>query len=202
MIEEAILIRELVDVDGMKQVEVATLLERHKSFVCRRLEMIRALVPQLVEVIKLGLIPPGSGLSLAQLPQSNQGDLAATIQTHQLSAGESHRLIDLWCKAKDNEARDFLRSSPRKALDLAQTKKEPPIDPRIPQDCAAWLKTVQALENVATALRLKSKYAFNMLDQEIISLLRHALSQADVECQKSIAIAKQSLRGDDEQIKS
>ncbi len=84
MIEEAMLIRELVEVDGLMQVEVAAMLERHKSWVSRRLEMVRRLAPQIVEDIKLGLMPPGSAISLARLPESNQADLDSTIQRHKL----------------------------------------------------------------------------------------------------------------------
>ena len=41
LIEECRLVRELVEVDRLNQVEVGDLLERHKSWVCRRLSLSR-----------------------------------------------------------------------------------------------------------------------------------------------------------------
>ncbi|MFO7886392.1 MAG: ParB N-terminal domain-containing protein [Desulfobacteraceae bacterium] len=76
MITEATLIRDLIEVEGLNQVETAILLERHKSWVCRRLQMICSLSSQIVDDIKVNLIPPGFGPSLARLPRDNQADFS------------------------------------------------------------------------------------------------------------------------------
>jgi len=68
MIQEAMLVRELVDTDGLTQTETARLLDRHKSWVSRRLLMIRHLAPGIIEDLKLELLPPGSAPTLARLP--------------------------------------------------------------------------------------------------------------------------------------
>jgi len=39
MITEATLIRDLIEVEWLNQMETAVLLERHKSWVCRRLQL-------------------------------------------------------------------------------------------------------------------------------------------------------------------
>ena len=123
MIQEAMLVRELIDTDGLTQTEAAGLLERHKSWVNRRLLMIRRLAPEIIEDLKLELLPPGSGPTLARLPPCNQSDFSATIQIHQLSATEIRNLADLWCMAKDQDTKQFLLKSPEEALDIIKEEK-------------------------------------------------------------------------------
>jgi len=45
---EALVVWELLEIEGLNQVEAADLLERHKSWVCRRLSMIRSLAPEII----------------------------------------------------------------------------------------------------------------------------------------------------------
>jgi ParB-like chromosome segregation protein Spo0J len=116
VIEEALLIRELVEVDGLKQVEVASLLDHHKSWVHRRLDLIRSLAPEIVEDLKLNLLPPGSASSLARLPKQNQADWSGAVRTHRLSSPDVRDLVDLWCKAKDPAHRKYLLEFPKQAL--------------------------------------------------------------------------------------
>ncbi len=117
-ITEALLVRDLVEIEGLTQVETATILERHKSWVNRRLVMIRALAPEIAEAIKLNLLPAGVGRSLARLPRDNQADFSATIQIHGLKSIEVSKLVDLWNKAKEPSVRQCLLSSPRQALEI------------------------------------------------------------------------------------
>ena len=124
VITEAMLIRDLIDIEGLTQVEVATLLERHKSWVSRRLAMIRALTPEVTDDIKLNLLPAGVGSSLARLPLCNQVDFSATIQNHGLKSGEVGKLVDLWCKTKEPGVRQCLLESPHQALEIATEGKE------------------------------------------------------------------------------
>ena len=118
MIEEALLTQELVEVDGLKQVEVASLLDHHKSWVHRRLDLIRSLACETLEDLKLNLIPPGSASSLARLPKHNQADWLLAIQTHRLRSREVAQLVDLWCKAADPAQKKYLTDFPRQALHI------------------------------------------------------------------------------------
>ena len=193
-IEEGMLVRELVEVDGFMQVEVATMMERHKSWVSRRLEMIRSLTPAIVEDLKLGLLPPGSAIALARLPQCNQPDLAAVIQTHKLQAKECGILIDLWCKAKNPEYRDYLIKFPKKAINLATGKEErEKTDTHIPAKVSKWLNMVRGLERVATLLHIKSNVQIGALDEKLHGILDRAVDQADSECRQAFRAARQLL---------
>jgi len=117
-IQEAMLVRELVDQDGLKQTEVAGLLDHHKSWANRRLMIIRRLAPEILEDLRLELLPPGSAASLARVAERNQGDLSAAIQRHGLSLKEIHVLTDIWCKTKEPAEKQFLLRSPKEALAL------------------------------------------------------------------------------------
>ena len=140
VITEAMLIRDLIDTEGLNQVEVATLLERHKSWVSRRLAMIRALTPEVADDIKLNLLPAGVGSSLARLPMSNQVDFSATIQNHDLKSGEVGKLVDLWCKTKEPGVRQCLLESPHQALEIVTEGKE------------KWLGLIEAVLSKISAL--------------------------------------------------
>ena len=122
-IQEAILVRELVDQDGLKQTEVAVLLDHHKSWVNRRLMIIRRIAPEILEDLSLELLPPGSAAVLARVALCNQGDFSATIQRHGLSLREIHMLADIWCKTKEPAKKQFLLRSPKEALALVNQGK-------------------------------------------------------------------------------
>lgn len=123
LIQEALLVKELVDVDGLSQAEVVSLLDRHKSWVSRRLLLINSLGPEIIKDIQLELLPPGSGLHLARLHTCNQPDFSAAIQGHRLNVGEVRTLVDLWSKAKDQELRKYLLHDPRQALAVHQEQQ-------------------------------------------------------------------------------
>ena len=67
-LEEAWLVQALVREDGLSQVEVAALLGRHKSWVCRRLAMMEKLAPAAQEDLQLGLLSPTMARQLTRLP--------------------------------------------------------------------------------------------------------------------------------------
>ena len=123
MITEAILVRDLVEVEGLNQVEVGILLERHKSWISRRLAIIRNLAPEVVDDIKLNMIPAGAGLSLAQLPRDNQVDFTVAIQKHKLKSREIKQLVTIWCKAKAPQVRQCILASPRQSLEIVKKDK-------------------------------------------------------------------------------
>lgn len=146
MITEAILIRDLIEVEGLNQVETGVLLERHKSWICRRLSMIRNLAPQVVDDIKLNLLPAGAGPSLAQLPRDNQGDFTVAIQRHQLKSREIKQLVDIWYKAKNPQTRQCILASPRQSLEIVK------------KDNYQWRRLIEcALSKITTLNRLLEK---------------------------------------------
>lgn len=197
MIEEGLLIRELVEKDGLNQTEVATLLDRHKSFVNRRLAIIRDLSPQVIEDIKLGLLPGGSALSLARLPHDNQAEWDRVIQTHRLKAKECHQLIDFWCKADTHQQKKFLLDYPRKALELCQKDGSDmnmdELEGQVPAWTRKWFGTLRSLGRVAAALRLRSKKQLGPLDEKVYEIFSDTLRKVEKDCLQALEEANEIL---------
>src|SRR5438094_7969467 len=79
-LEEAWIIQALVREDGMSQVEVAELLGRHKSWVCRRLALIERLGPKAKDELRVGLLSPTAARQIVRLPQGNQAEVLEAIR--------------------------------------------------------------------------------------------------------------------------
>ena len=131
LVEECRLVRELVEVDRLSQVEVADLLERHKSWVCRRLSLSRQVSPHLLEDLAVGLLGEGSLRKLARLPARNQEELWAVAQREGLASRETGKLAELWQRAPNPESRSFLLAHPREALERVRKNPRTPVDPRL-----------------------------------------------------------------------
>ncbi len=57
-LDEALILRELVQA-GLTQTQIAELVQRHKTWVSRRIGLVERLHPELVDQMKLGLLAPG-----------------------------------------------------------------------------------------------------------------------------------------------
>ena len=94
-LEEAMVIHSLYHDDGLTQVEIAALLGRHKSWVCRRFSLIERLCNEVLDHIRLGLIKTSIGRELARLPRGNQQTALATILKYRLCSRETARFVSL-----------------------------------------------------------------------------------------------------------
>jgi hypothetical protein len=74
-LEEAWIIQALVREDGLSQVEVAELLGRHKSWVCRRLALIERLGSKARDELRVGLLSPTAARQIVRLPEGNQAEV-------------------------------------------------------------------------------------------------------------------------------
>src|SRR6267143_588153 len=74
-IEEAWIVHALVREDGLTQVEVAELLGRHKSWVCRRLALIEKLGPEARADLQVGLLTPTSARQMVRVPAGNHATM-------------------------------------------------------------------------------------------------------------------------------
>jgi len=92
-VEEAMIVQSLHRDDKLSQVEIALLLGRHKSWVCRRIALMEKLSDEVLSHLKLGLIGPGHGRHLTRLPRGNQERALSTIIKHRLCCRETEKLV-------------------------------------------------------------------------------------------------------------
>jgi ParB-like chromosome segregation protein Spo0J len=130
-LEEAWLVQALVREDGLSQVEVAILLGRHKSWVCRRLAMMEKLCAAAQEDLRLGLLSPTMARQLARLPAGNQQGALETGRRHSLTAAELRGVVDLLLASGTGQKTAFVLEQPREALREAQAGEVRGWDPRL-----------------------------------------------------------------------
>src|SRR5712691_554638 len=130
-LEEAWIVHALVREDGLPQVEVAELLGRHKSWVCRRLALIEKLAEPAQEELKVGLLSPTCARQLVRLPAGNQVALLEVIRREALSLHELAGLVDLLQQAPSREWQQYIVDAPRQALTQAHSRCLPSRDPRL-----------------------------------------------------------------------
>lgn len=94
-LEEAMVVHSLYREDRLNQAEIATLLGRHRSWVCRRISLIERLCDEVQSHIKLGLVSVSIARELAQLPRGNQAKALSSVLKHRLTYREAVRLIGL-----------------------------------------------------------------------------------------------------------
>jgi ParB-like chromosome segregation protein Spo0J len=145
-LEEAWIVHALVREDGLTQVEVAELLGRHKSWVCRRLALIERLGPEAKDELRVGLLCPTAARQIVRLPEGNQAEALAVIRREALSTVELAVMVDLLLECPGRRQQDFILQNPREAL--AQKKGFVAIssrDPRLSQTGNDVLKRLSIL---------------------------------------------------------
>lgn len=130
-LEEAWIVHALVREDGLPQVEVADLLGRHKSWVCRRLALIEKLGEPAKEELKVGLLSPTCARQLVRLPPGNQPALLDVIRREALTVHELEGVVDLIQRAPSRDLQQYILDAPREALSQADGACLPSRDPRL-----------------------------------------------------------------------
>jgi ParB-like chromosome segregation protein Spo0J len=130
-LEEAWIVQALVREDGLSQLQVAELLQRHKSWVCRRLALLERLSEECREDLRLGLLSPTLARQLTRLPAGNQIEVVAAARREHLTAAEVHGVVDLVVACASRPQVEFILREPRRALRQAQLEGLPSWDPRL-----------------------------------------------------------------------
>src|SRR5437762_1885373 len=106
-------------VDGLSQVEAAQLLNKHKSWVCRRLALLERLGVEAQAELRLGLLSPGLARQLTRLPVGNQAAVLTAARQASLTMTEVQGVIDL-LRGATPEQEALLLQDPRAALQAAK----------------------------------------------------------------------------------
>ena len=130
-IEEAWIVHALVRSDGLTQVEVAELLGRHKSWVCRRLALLEKLGAEGRADLQVGLLTATAARQLVRLPAGNQADILELVRREGLSLYELTAIVDLWLQCPAGIQQQYILQHPREALAQDKGVDLPSHDPRL-----------------------------------------------------------------------
>jgi ParB-like chromosome segregation protein Spo0J len=149
-LEEAWIVYALVREDGLSQVEVAELLGRHKTWVCRRLALVEKLSEEAKEELRVGLLSPTAARYLSRLPQGNQSELLPLIRREALTVHELDGVVNLLLGAQNLEQQRYVLEYPREALSQAMGPQLAARDPRLsPVASQLWRRLSALLEMLA-----------------------------------------------------
>jgi len=106
----------LVREDGLSQPEVAELLGRHKSWVCRRLALLEKLSTDVRQDLEVGLLSATAAREIARLPAGNQSEVVDVARREGLSGEELRGVVRLLLESTTAEQKMFVLTKPRSAL--------------------------------------------------------------------------------------
>ena len=197
LLEECRLVQELCDLDNLSQVEIADLLERHKSWVCRRLGLFRSLSPHLLAHDALGGLPGGSLRRLAQLQARNQEQLMAAANRDSIPPGDVGALADLYRRAPDPIAKGYVLDHPHDALERARRRGEQALDPRLGEAGQELLNGLTALRQVSLRVSRRAIQGLGALPHDAVTQLRTATNDAERDGKLAIDAARNCLANAD-----
>lgn len=93
-LEEAWLVKSLYREDQISQPQIALLMGRHKSWVCRRLTLAEGLSDELTASLRLGLVSARVVQELGRLPRGNQDVVAQAVARQGPTTRQAARLVD------------------------------------------------------------------------------------------------------------
>ena len=153
-LEEARIVQSLVREDGLSQLEVAELLGRHKSWVCRRLALLEKLCADVRQDLEVGLLTPTVARELARLPAGNQSEVLDVTRRNALSGAELGGVVRLILESVTTEQKQFVLAKPREALGQVRAAESQGWDPRlsargnrVSKQLAALLDRLAGMEN-------------------------------------------------------
>jgi len=161
-LEMGMVIRSLYRQDMLTQAEIAVLLDRHKSFVCRRLRLVEKLSEEVLEHLKLGLINITAGRELARLPAGNQHRAFATVVKYRFTGTETYHLVNLLLR-EPGWRHDAILHNPASIL----TEREPEYPGHNgSHDLYGWLIKIEVILATVSEAKLK-----NCQPEQIVAMI-------------------------------
>lgn len=199
-LEEARIVHSLVREDGLSQVEVAELLGRHKSWVCRRLSLIERLSPRVQEDVEVGLLTASVARELVRLPAGNQDALLVTMRQEALSRDEVREVARLLESAADAEACRFVLEQPREALQQEKSEGRRTRNPRLSLAGNRFLRSLSVLLDVTprveNVLRSHSVVGLTRMDLRVLEGDLARLERESASLSETVCHALEEVRAD------
>jgi len=190
-LEEAWIVFALVREDGLSQVEAASLLGRHKSWVHRRLALLERLCDEAKEDLRLGLLSVTAARQFVRLPAGNQVEALGVLRHEQLTTRELTGTVDLLLASATREKEQYILSDPRRALRQAQGYSLPSWDPRLSTAANRTSKQLGALldglSRMENWLRHRGRADLTACDR---SVLRPAFEKLGAQCRLVAELAE------------
>ncbi len=142
--EEAKIVYSLKKEHLMKQEEIAILLSRSRSWVCRRLSFIEKLDDCVGTHLRLGKITPTHARELVKLPRGKQNDFLEVIIGENLTSRQSSKLVTKYLQSATDEEQNYLLKHPLEAIEQQSTDNEI-SDCRLSNQGNRLLKTLRLL---------------------------------------------------------
>lgn len=200
-IEEALVVRKLVRELGMTQPEVGELLDRHKSWVSRRLAMVERLCEEVQNDVRVGLVRATVARELIRLPRGNQPEVAASIHQHGLTTRDAGLLITLFTYAADRKEQRVLLEDPHRALQAHRGPNKPPHDARLGTHAnQVRRQALRLLEEAAKLDRLTAQSgvaAFSEGERDVLSPLLLRTHRTLARLVEGLAAIVEALRAAD-----
>jgi ParB-like chromosome segregation protein Spo0J len=135
-LEEAWIVRSLCHEHALMQIKVAELLNRDKTWVCRRLKLARALDESVQNDVRRGALCATTACELSQLQRCNQQPVARAVIEHDLSLGECKQLLKKLQGTRDQDAAREVLDDPRRYIDPtnSRTGRTSGSDPHLSKD--------------------------------------------------------------------
>ncbi|OQB18089.1 MAG: ParB-like nuclease domain protein [Deltaproteobacteria bacterium ADurb.Bin207] len=181
LIEECRLVQELCEQEGLSQVDVGALLDRHKSWVSRRLSMYKALSVRLVQQGVIDPLDPGTLRKLSLLPARNQEELMAISQHEGLGSQDTKRLLELWRRAPDMQAKRYVMEQPREALQLSRAGKSN-TDPRLGPTGTKVYEMLMVMRQAALRIGRQTKQSSGVMGEQGAKLLEQLREKTQRDC--------------------
>jgi ParB-like chromosome segregation protein Spo0J len=186
LVEQCRLVAELHHGDGLSGVQIGELLERHKSWVSRRLTLHRELSPQLLEDLSVGLLGGGALRRLARLPARNQEELVAVARRHRLGPADTAALVELWRRAGEAEVRRYLTEDPRGALRQARGQPDQGEGQRLTGGAWQLVRALRAVRLLSRRVVGQLETGLGQVPAEAVSLVATSASDAEQDCRRAI----------------
>jgi ParB-like chromosome segregation protein Spo0J len=194
--EEAWIVHALVRDDGLSQLEVAELLGRHKSWVCRRLALVEQLGEEARADLRLGLLSVTAARALVQLPAGNQAEVLTSMRREQLTATELAGVVELLGAAASRPQQEYILAQPRQALAQARHEGAWSFDPRLSRTGNRLGRRLgQLLDGLArmeTWLRHHGRADLSAVDQQLLAPAFTRLARDS----SSVALLAEELTGE------
>ena len=167
--EMALILQSLHRAEKMTQTQIAQALGRHKTWVCRRLQLVEKLSTRAQEDIRVGLVSPTVVRDLVKLPRGNQGKLLDSVLEQRLSTRQITKVVKHYKRANTRAEREAILSNPKCVLD-AKYGPEKALYEKLSSRGSQALRNVLLLERVGIAVAgyLEMSYSEAKADRALL----------------------------------